>query len=261
MNNKWIVLCLLFILIAIIVIVVAIANNLLSNNYIDVENYQIIVDNGTLTDNEYTVFLSILSAAESQTNEIKYSGDINKEKLITHLGLYYGKIDNLSKLLSWTSSTIILNLDIFEEFQENKIIVEARVDEALNHIKEGSDRYKLQQISKYIANRIVYTDGIHDPICALNGEGVCSTYAILFYKMASRLGIQAYICFGYDENEYHAWNMVELKGNIYYYDVTRFDNIVYNYIYIYNKTSWGRNFVLNNKWEGAKNEKIWDSHS
>ena len=151
--------------------------------------------------------------------------------------------------INWKDNVIKLNLDSFQELAEKKKIIDARVDEALLTLYEGSDRYKLKQISKYIVNRITYTSKYNDTIEALNGKGVCSTYAMLFYKMASRIGIKTYICYGY-ANEYHAWNVVELNGEYKFYDLTFYDKLIYDNVYINSEGSWGRKYQINNIWSG-----------
>lgn len=249
----------LVICVIILFIIVCYLFSIIQNlSYINPKDYQVTIDKGTLTEDEYSIFLNILHCAESEINIVYYGNyeNINQYKILTHLGMYFGLTNNLSNLMVWTSKEMFLNLDAFKKIQENKIIVDSKVEEALHHIKEGSDRYKLWQISKYIADRITYTHGVYGAVNGLNGEGTCGSYAMLFYKMASRIGIQTYICFGYDgyEKGFHAWNMVVVDDNRYFYDITWYDESYYNYNYkyIHSKTSWSRNFVLNDKWEGAK---------
>ena len=98
---------------------------------------------------------------------------------------------------------------------------------------------------------MVYNPGVRETIDGLNGQGVCATYSMLFYKMATRLGIQTYICYGYTSSFYHSWNMVELNGKQYFYDITWFDGHKYNYAYIQSEDCWGRKYVLNDLWESA----------
>ena len=155
------------------------------------------------------------------------------------------------ELIGWGCGYLVLNLEKFEEFEDNKLVVEARIDEALFNIYEGTDQYKLIQIANYISDRMVYNPGVRETIDGLNGQGVCATYSMLFYKMATRLGIQTYICYGYTSSFYHSWNMVELNGKQYFYDITWFDGYIYNYAYIQSEDCWERKYVLNDLWEGA----------
>lgn len=215
---------------------------------IDLDNYPKQIDYGTLTLEEQELFNEIIESAESEQDVVwcdeRFTGWDTWKKLSQHLQIYYGT-DGYGKFIVPFDELYVLQLPYFYEAIENKVIVEARVDEALLNMRDGSDRYKLWQISKYLANRITYTDGTRDAISGLNGNGVCATYAILFYKMATRLGIQCYYCSGYAGGGFHAWNMVVLDGEEYFYDVTWFDNVVHDYRYLHSPTAWGREYTLN----------------
>ena len=156
-------------------------------------------------------------------------------------------MEGVFDLVSWGTDTATVNLELFRQFTAQKSVIDARVDEAVAHLYEGSDRFKLWQICRYLANRIDYTDGVRDTIDGLNGQGMCCTYAMLFYKMATRVGIQTYICYGYAGDSYHAWNMVELNGERFYYDPTWYDNIVSDFRYVHSDTPWGRSLTINRK--------------
>lgn len=196
-------------------------------------------DRGTMTLAEYSTFLDILDAVEDGKDTVPYHVPVDHYSILSHLGLYYGKMDELETLIAWTNSKIILRLDQFQKFREHKIFMDAIVDEALSHIRDGSDRYMLWQVSRYIAKHLTYVEG----------EVMCGEYAILFYKMATRLGIPAYICFGYVGDGYHAWNMVELDGKEYHYDLTWYDTVV-RFPGFLHASGWGRTYKLNNLWEG-----------
>lgn len=195
-------------------------------------------DKGTLTLAEYSTFNEILNAVENGRDSVPYHVPVDHYRILSHLGLYYGTMDGISGLYCLTDSKIILRLDEFQKFREHKIFMDARVDEALSHIRDGTDRYKLWQISRYIAKRLTYTDG----------EVMCLDYAMLFYKMATRLGIECYICFGYADGKYHAWNMVEMEGGQYHYDITWYDTWM-RYAGFLHAPGWGRTYQLNNLWE------------
>lgn len=239
-------------LIAILFVVIAIIGVYYVTPNINIANYETNVDVGVMTLEEQEVFLSILDAVENQKEKISYDKNVNLCRIMTHIGMYYGSTEHVNKLIMFNDEYIVLDLDEFAEREHNKVLVEARIDEMLSTLKEGSDKFKLFQISIYLAERIVYTTGVREPIDGLNGKGVCATYAMLFYKAASRLGIPAYICYGYADDGYHAWNMVEIDGKQYFYDLTWFDSGIYNFIYLHSTSSWKRNFILNDKWEGAK---------
>lgn len=219
---------------------------------IRVADYPETLDMGTMTAEEQKLFLDILNAVENQIDKVPYSGNVNLYRILNHLGMHYGSEEWMHKLFAWTETEIILRLDVFSRHEQNKVVIDARVEELLSTLKEGSDRFKLFQIAACLAERIEYDGEFREPVDGLNGNGVCATYAMLFYKAASRLGIQTCICYGYAGGEYHAWNMVELNGETYFYDVTWFDADVYDFSYLHSGASWDRDYVLNNIWEGLK---------
>lgn len=216
---------------------------------IRVADYPESMDMGTMTPEEQKIFLDILDAVAKREERVAYNGTVdNLYSVITHLGYYYGSEKYACDMFAIYETELDLNLDAFEHLERNKAVVDARVDEMLSTMKEGSDRFKLFQIAAYIAERITYTDGVVETVDGLNGNGICVTYSILFYKAASRLGIQTYICYGQIGEAYHAWNMVDLDGERYFYDVTWFDTGEYDFQYLHSSDSWGRKFILNNVW-------------
>ena len=216
---------------------------------IRVADYPESMDMGTMTPEEQKIFLDILDAVAKREERVPYNGTVDElYSVITHIGYYYGSEKYACDMFVIYETELDLNLDAFEHLERNKAVVDARVDEMLSMLKEGSDRFKLFQIAAYIAERITYTDGVVETVDGLNGNGVCVTYSILFYKAASRLGIQTYTCYGQVGEGYHAWNMVILDGEHYFYDVTWFDTEGYDFQYLHNADSWGRKFILNNIW-------------
>lgn len=216
---------------------------------IHVADYPESIDMGSMTPENQKLFLDILDAVENGENRVSYNCTMDDlYSVITHLGYHYGSEKYACDMFDIYETELALNLDSFEHLERNKAVVDARVDEMLSTLKEGSDRFKLFQIAAYIAERITYTDGVVETVDGLNGNGVCVTYSILFYKAASRLGIQTYICYGKIGEGYHAWNMVELDGERYFYDVTWYDTEGYDFQYLHCPDSWERKFILNNVW-------------
>lgn len=212
-------------------------------------DYPETLDMGTMTAEEQKLFLDILDAVEKGIDKVPYGGNVNLYRILNHLGMHYGSEEQMHRLFAWTETELLLRLDVFAQHEQNKVVIDARVDEMLSMLKEGSDSFKLFQISAYLAERIVYDSEFREPVDGLNGNGVCATYAMLFYKAASRLGIPTYICYGYTGKEYHAWNMVQLDGETYFYDVTWFDSEVYDFLYLHSPTSWDRDYAANDCWE------------
>ena len=205
------------------------------------------VDYGTLDDAERRVFDAILAAAEAGEDAVpcpELTAESQRE-IITHLGLYFGSMEGVSALVTWGDGYAALDPALFEQFAAQKAVIDARIDEAVSGLIDGSDRWMLFQIANYIAARVEYTPGVRDTIDGLNGRGVCATYAMLFYKMAARVGIQAYLCYGYAGDAFHAWNAVELEGELYYYDVTWYDSAVHDLRWLHRRDAWGRDLVMN----------------
>lgn len=218
--------------------------------YVDIDDYPEYIDYGILSNEQIDTFNDILDAIANEERMIGcpvYSVQEQNE-ITTQLGLYLGDLEEVEELIFWNVDTAVLNLDLLQLLYNRKIIIDSRIDEAICTLKEGSNKYKLRQISKYISKRVTYIDNYRETIDALNGKGVCVSYSMLFYKMAARLGIKTYICLGYAGGGYHAWNMVEINGECLYYDVTWYDGIILDWKYISSKTSWNRNYQINNIW-------------
>lgn len=218
---------------------------------IDLANYPQQSDAGVLTPAEQAIFVDILEAIDAGQIVVECSGEFDRHKLLTHLGMHYGTLEDIADLFVLVNGNVHLNLSTARRLEENRIVIDARIDEAVRNLKEGPDRFKLWQIARYLSGRIEYTDGKSEAIDGLNGAGTCGVYAILFYKMASRLGIPCHICFSYTASGgYHAWNMVELDGTQYFYDITWYDSdgALPNCRYLHSAASWGRSYSVNDLW-------------
>lgn len=196
------------------------------------------IDYGTLTAEERAVFDDILAAAAAGVPVVRCRQHVNQDKLRTHLGLHYGRIDGCGRLFVVSGDALLLNLEAFAEFEQHREKVNAMADAALAQLHHGSDRCKLAQIARYIAANFAYT----------TGEFTCTDYTVLLYKIASRLGIKTYVCFGYAAGNLHTWNMVELHGRRYFYDLTWFDAAPRKYQYLHSPAAWGRSFALGDAW-------------
>lgn len=194
------------------------------------------VDWGTMTIAEQVVFDDILSAMTDGQTVVRCEEAVSHDRIKTHLGLYYGTVKGVGKLYTVVNGNIHLNPGAFAECARKGAEVRHMVDEALPHIREGTDRYMLRQTARYIAENFSYSE-----------DFVCGDYAVLFYKIASRLGIESYLCFGYGEKEYHVWNCAAGR----YYDITWYDSTGQRK-YIGSKHEWGRSSAINNMWEPTK---------
>ncbi len=215
---------------------------------ISVSEYRIRKDYGTMNAAQRNAFDRILSACESGRDiaEIPALTQAEFDSVVSHIGLHFGSDDICKNIALKRGNTAAVNMTLYEQAKAHKAELDARVDKALQSMREGSIAYKLEQIAKYIANHGSYEYGTNNPLDLLNDGGMCGAYSMLFYKMATRLDIAAYICYGYADNGtqkgFHAWNMAD--GH--FYDVTFYDGNR-NRKYLRSKTAWGREYTLNAK--------------
>lgn len=214
------------------IVILAVALVLLLPQPVDPARYPEKIDYGTMTIAEQGIFDDILASAAEGQAVVRCDEKVNHDRIKTHLGLYFGTVKGVGRLYTVVNGNIHLNLKVFPAFAQKRMEVQQMVDEALPHIWEGSDRYKLWQIARYIAENFTYTD-----------DFVCADYAILFYKIASRLGIESYLCFGYGDKDLHVWNYAGGR----YWDVTHFDSTG-QWKYIGSRTAWGRQYAKNDLW-------------
>lgn len=110
--------------------------------------------------------------------------------------------------------------------------MDAAVDDVLNRLNlDSKTNYeKVQGIYDYICDNVVYDyDNLNDSsydlkytayAALINKTSVCQGYALLFYRMALELGVDARIITGIGGGGCHAWNIVQLRGSYYNLDTT-----------------------------------------
>lgn len=214
------------------IVILTVALVLLLPQPVNPAEYPERIDYGTMTIAEQDAFNAIVSAAAEGQAVVRCDWDVNHDRIKTHLGLYFGTVKGVGRLYTVVNGNIHLNRKAVPAFAQKRMEVQQMVDEALPRIREGTDRYKLKQIADYIADRCSYTE-----------DFLCADYAILFYKIASRLGIECYLCFGYAGDDLHVWNYAGGR----YWDVTHFDSTG-QWKYIGSRTAWGRQYAKNDLW-------------
>jgi transglutaminase/protease-like cytokinesis protein 3 len=206
-------------------------------------------DYGTMNARQRNAFDCILAACENgnDTADIPAMTQAEFDSVVSHIGLHFGSDDICKNIALKRGNTAAVNLAIYEQAKAHKAELDARIDKALASMHEGTRADKLAQVCKWIANNGGYAYGTNDPLDLLNGGAMCGAYSMLFYKMATRLDIKAYICYGEADNGkqkgFHAWNMAD--G--YFYDPTFYDGGVRNSKYLRSKTAWGRAYKLNER--------------
>ena len=214
--------------------------------------YQTSVDYGDLNAEQIAVMNDILSCSTTGETVIKHnlSRDEFESGVLSYLALYFGSSWQFRNVALYRTGYAEVNLELLRTLEQEKIVIDAKIDNIVSEMYEGTDEFKLLQISNYLATTMQYSYAFADiePLSGLAGKGCCITYSILFYKMAMRIGIKTYICVGEVYNGLrvasHAWNMVVLDGEKYFYDVTWYDTIIPNPWYLHSKTGWGRNYTL-----------------
>lgn len=82
----------------------------------------------------------------------------------------------------------------------------------------------------------------------LHGEGVCQSYAIAFYMIATTAGLDCRYVAGTADGGSHGWNRVKVEGKWYYIDCT-WDDPIYN-----GHSGGGENYTY------YLSESIWPDH-
>lgn len=98
--------------------------------FVNPSAYPVTEDTGVLTERQLDVFHGILDAEDAGTETVSIppmTGEEQRE-IATHMGLYYGSMDGVSGLVTWGEDTAILNLDLFRQFVEQKIVIDARIN-------------------------------------------------------------------------------------------------------------------------------------
>ena len=217
---------------------------------INLADYPIKTDYGTLNSEQINAMDNILAACKAgeETAEIGKLTQKEFDVVVTHIGMHFGNTYLFRNIALMRRNVASINLDIYSQAREYKKELDIRVDDVLSTLYEGTIEYKLKQVCQWIAANCKYKHGNNDVLKMLDDKGACGAFSMLFYKMATRLGVETHICGGDYTDSFgrtmgHAWNMVKIDGKIYYYDATHYDN-TYMTKYIHSETPWGREYEL-----------------
>ena len=132
--------------------------------------------------------------------------------------------------------TLTLNVTYFKGAKNLYPMINKWVKENIS--ANMTEEEKVRSIHDYIVLKTAYNYGdsnykvngypVNSPIGLLNqGAGICQGYALLFYTMAKKAGLNVlYVSADvHNSNEGHAWNMVSVDGKFYHIDVTWDDPI------------------------------------
>lgn len=106
--------------------------------------------------------------------------------------------------------------------------VDAAVAQLVPQMNQGSTYDKVVRVHDFICKQIAYSDetvaGTADYKSAYDalasGQGVCTSYALLFQKFMDQMGVPCYVGTGIRNGAGHAWNVVNVDGQWYHVDCT-----------------------------------------
>lgn len=216
---------------------------------IDLSGYEDRMDYGILSGKQRIAMDNILMACElgGAGAEIPALTQEEFDQVVAQIGLHFGNDEICKNIALKRGNSAAINLSIYAQAKAHKAKLDKWVEAALSQLNEGTTEEKLNQIAKCIADHAKYESGTNNPLSLLEDGAMCGAYSMLFYKMATRIGVEAYICYGEADNGFykgfHAWN----KADGYYYDVTWYDAFPRQPKYLHSKTAWGRVCSVNDK--------------
>lgn len=112
-----------------------------------------------------------------------------------------------------------------QERYDYKEQIDKTADSWLAKIPAGADDFqKVKIIFDTIVSEVEYVAGSEENqniiSVFVNRQSVCQGYAKAFQYLLSKVGIESTLVKGTAKNESHAWNIVKLDGEYYYFDVT-----------------------------------------
>lgn len=226
---------------------VKLLENVQENELIDLNNYPKTINYSGLGEDARFLAENLVMAMsnpyEYEQNEHVYTRNGNVivkrlcddpdevyDELCYFYRMYWGDLSlNLARIVNNPADDprllgLSVSLDRIDGLKQKKDKYDKMMETALEGMYEGSETQKLLQIYAYIADNCEYNLDAPPNIGTFwdNGQGKCSTYAIVFKRFAERIGIHCdYVC-GYTlDGVPHAWNRVMLSDGTYkYYDVT-----------------------------------------
>lgn len=221
--------------------------SLFQKKKIDLSGYEDRMDYGILSGRQSSAMDAILMACAlgGAGTQIPVLTQEEFDQVIEQIGMHFGSNEICKNIALKRGNSAVINLSIYNQAKAHKEKLDKWVENALSQLNEGTTEYKLKQIARYIADHAKYANGSNDPLRLVGDGAMCGAYSMLFYKMATRIGVQVFICYGEADNGLykgmHAWN----KADGYYYDVTWYDTFPRQPKYLHSKTGWGRACKLN----------------
>lgn len=186
-------------------------------------------------------YRAVLYGVSNGESEFYIGDDYSEEELkrimyafIYDYPEYFWCLQYKTKIIANKSYYIVLDTD--DSQMEVLRQLEEEAAGIVKELSEGSGKYKtVKAIFDYIVNNTEYVENVpyHQDIRSvlLNHQSVCSGYAKTFQYFCKLAGIPCTTVNGYayedgDTRNTHAWNLVNIKGNYYWVDVTWGDSYV-----------------------------------
>jgi hypothetical protein len=225
-------------------------------------------------DNSATSYHSLLTPAQSQVYEQVYEHAMNSDTSLFRIAtpVSEGELEiimncffNDNPEIFWVNTAYRYAVDSSNEVHKLQLryyisaadLPQAKIfyESQINSIVSGANN---------IADSTLKEQYIHDRICEMNsynsnsslnqsaysaligGSSVCAGYSRAFQAACIRAGIPCYYITGESLGQTHAWNVVNLNGNLYSVDLTWDDSLTETYgqssYYYFNKND--REFAI-----------------
>jgi len=143
-------------------------------------------------------------------------------------GLFWVSGYNYSSINDGESPNMLFSPDLTmtkKEKEEKEALVEKAKKEWLSGIsKDSPDFYKSLYVYENLVSKVDYDENAPDSqnilSVFLNGKSVCQGYADAAGVLFDELGIKNVILRGFAQGEPHAWNLIMLDNEWYFFDAT-----------------------------------------
>ncbi len=190
-----------------------------------------------LSEDERQIYSEILSGINSNTEEIYLHGDdadlankILQYVLRDHPELFW--CDGSATATSYTGINSYTVMKVNYQYDENaRSTMQSQIDGAVAECLAGisqdaSDYEKILYVYEYIIRSVEYnmdaSDNQNIYSVFVGKESVCAGYSKATQYLLNKLGIFCTYVIGTagDDNQAHAWNLVQCNGEYYYVDTT-----------------------------------------
>ncbi len=190
-----------------------------------------------LSEKEQDIYIEILWTLQGFRENVKLSSVDNDEisnifqcVLNDHPEIFYVDgytytqytLGDVIKKITFTGTYIMER----EEAVERQKKIDSYVNQCLGELPQDSDEYEtVKFIYEYLINHTEYDNSTKDSqnICSvfIDGKSVCQGYAKATQYLLKEVGMEAVLVLGtVSTGEGHAWNLVSIDGEWYYFDTT-----------------------------------------